>query len=57
MEAIKPFAATLAPDGGASAWAAGIFCRFSKGFAAKITTVLTEILGCHAALIKKWRRG
>jgi hypothetical protein len=52
MQAIKPFAAAFTgrrlfrPTG-------RLFRRFSGRFGVKMTAVLAEVLGAHAALIKK----
>jgi hypothetical protein len=57
MKAIQPFTLGLAPADGLPGRPAQLFRGFSGGLGVKVTTILAEIFGCHAALIKKWRRG
>ena len=56
MQAVEPFTPAFASAGRLSGRPARLFCGFSGRFGVKMTTILAEILGCHAALIKKWGR-
>src|SRR5882724_10519324 len=56
MQAIEPFTPGFAAAGRFSSRPTQLFRGFSRRFGVEMTTVLAEILGCHAALIKKWTR-
>jgi hypothetical protein len=53
MQAIKPFAAAFAVAWRLSRRPARFFRAFSGRFGVKMTAILAEVLGAHAALIKK----
>ena len=57
MQAIEPFAPGFAPAGRLSGRPTRLFRGFSGRFGVKMTAILAEIFGSHAALIKKWGQG